>query len=244
MRTNERGAIIIHVAIALMALLCFAGIVLDQGVFLPAPAAGAERGRCWGARRRDHEFSSTRAPMPTRRIAAKALANQNAVWGQVAATATSTVTRADQPARTAPNGLHPGRRLRGLPDPAQRHGTHEHVSDLHDGNAGRSTPGRPGTATAQVAAGNAVRVHQAVGRRRQVDGHRASTGTDPSAAGIRWTFDPGDTYTPGTQASQRPVPANDYGLQLVLKQGIIGTWSSGWTMEIDLGVQRQQRIQG
>ena len=33
MRTNERGAIIIHVAIALMALLCFVGIVLDQGAF-------------------------------------------------------------------------------------------------------------------------------------------------------------------------------------------------------------------
>ncbi len=32
MRLNERGAIIIHVAIALIALLCFAGIVIDQGV--------------------------------------------------------------------------------------------------------------------------------------------------------------------------------------------------------------------
>ena len=33
MRSNERGAITIHVAIALMALLMFAAIVVDQGAF-------------------------------------------------------------------------------------------------------------------------------------------------------------------------------------------------------------------
>ena len=41
MRLNERGAIIIHVAIALIALLCFAGIVIDQGVIrIPRTGAG------------------------------------------------------------------------------------------------------------------------------------------------------------------------------------------------------------
>src|SRR5262249_6145824 len=49
-------------------------------------------------------------------------------------------------------------------------------------------------------------------------------------------FDPGvDTYTPGTSGFQATGTPNDYGLQLVLKQGQIGTWSAGWTMEIDLG---------
>ena len=49
-------------------------------------------------------------------------------------------------------------------------------------------------------------------------------------------FDPGvDSYTPGTSGFTATGTPNDYGLQLVLKQGVTGTWSSGWTMEIDLG---------
>jgi hypothetical protein len=42
-----------------------------------------------------------------------------------------------------------------------------------------------------------------------------------------------DSYTsPGFKATGT---GNDYGLELALKEGATGTWSSGWTMEIDLG---------
>ena len=42
----ERGAIIIHVAFALLALLAFSAFVVDMGVMWVSRRPGTERGRC------------------------------------------------------------------------------------------------------------------------------------------------------------------------------------------------------
>ena len=83
MRYNERGAIIIHVAIALMALLCFVGIVLDQGAFYLGRRQAqnsADAGALGGAM----ELLVNPGGNADATIAAKALANQNVIWSQAA----------------------------------------------------------------------------------------------------------------------------------------------------------------
>ena len=43
---NERGAVLIQVAVALLALLALSSFVFDYGVMWVQPRSGAERGRC------------------------------------------------------------------------------------------------------------------------------------------------------------------------------------------------------
>ena len=91
MRLNERGAIIIHVAIALIALLCFAGIVIDQGVMYVSRAqaqTAADAGALAGALTLETDPSAH----ANAGIAAKSFVNQNGIWGQAAADANIDVT--------------------------------------------------------------------------------------------------------------------------------------------------------
>jgi len=95
-------------------------------------------------------------------------------------------------------------------------------------------------AKAQVAAGNAVNcIKPWVVSDKWTDN---STGASGGLTSGVWdqmdTFDPAvDTYTPGTGPTSSGFKAtgtpNDYGIELVLKAGVVGGWSSGWTMEID-----------
>jgi hypothetical protein len=84
-----------------------------------------------------------------------------------------------------------------------------------------------------VAAGNAVKcIKPWVVADKWTD--TSGTGSVPGGWDQDDEYNPGsDTYTaPGFKATGT---GNDYGLELVLKEGATGTWSSGWTMEIDLG---------
>src|SRR6476660_8324159 len=90
-------------------------------------------------------------------------------------------------------------------------------------------------AMSQVAAGNAVECIKPWVVSDKWTDTTPTTGIDPSGWDQMDSFDAGDTYTQGVSGFKATGPGNDYGLQLVLKQGQTGGWSSGWTMEIDLG---------
>ena len=94
------------------------------------------------------------------------------------------------------------------------------------------TQGVRATATAMVGAGNAVRcIKPWIVADRWTD----NSGTGSNTGG----WDQDDVFQPGTDVYSPPGfraegPGNDVGLQLPLK-GEGKEWSSGWSMEIDLG---------
>lgn len=234
MRYNERGAIIIHVAIALMALLCFVGIVLDQGAFYVGRRQAqnaADGGALGGAM----ELLVNPGGNADAIIAAKALANQNVIWSQAAGDSNINVSVPEPCPDGSPTGCISVWVMRGLPD--QNNAAHTNTfPTFMMGIVGRNNQGSRAYAKAQVAGANAVEcIRPWVVSDKWTD-TVASTGTDPSGWDQMDSFDPGDTYTPGTSGFKATGTGNDYGLQLVLKQGTVGSWSSGWTMEIDLGM--------
>src|SRR5262249_13082687 len=80
-RSSERGAIIIQVAIALLGLTIFSAFVLDYGVLWTSRGQAqnaADAGALAGAQ--ILQVDPTAATDATN--AARALANQNAIWGQ------------------------------------------------------------------------------------------------------------------------------------------------------------------
>ncbi len=230
MRLNERGAIIIHVAIALIALLCFAGIVIDQGVMYVSRAqaqAAADAGALAGALTLETDPSAH----ANAGIAAKSFVNQNGIWGQAAADTNIDVTSPI----TCPDGTNACIRVDVMRGIIGRDGA-GHANTIPTfmmGIVGLHNQGVRATATAEVAGGNAVQcIKPWVVADKWVD----NSGTGSNASG--WDQEDGwnagvDTYTsPGFKATGT---GNDYGLELALKEGATGTWSSGWTMEIDLG---------
>jgi hypothetical protein len=63
----------------------------------------------------------------------------------------------------------------------------------------------------------------------------AAGGITPGAWDLMDTYDPAvDSYTPPGFTADGPN--NDVGFQLALKEGQTGTWSSGWTMQVEFGV--------
>jgi uncharacterized membrane protein len=151
---NERGAITIHVALALMGVLAFAAMVIDQGVFYVSRRQvqnAADAGALAAAVTLLNDPSaSTEA-----RIAAQALASANVVWGE--ATADADIVVSPLPF-ACPDGTLSCARvdvMRGQPD---RNGTaHSNSIPTYMMRiVGPTQQGVRATATAQVAAGNAV----------------------------------------------------------------------------------------
>ncbi|MEO7274928.1 MAG: pilus assembly protein TadG-related protein [Vicinamibacterales bacterium] len=228
---NQRGSITIHVALALMGVLAFAAMVIDQGVFYVSRRQvqnAADAGALAAAVTLLNDPSATSEA----RIAAQALASANVVWGE--ATANADIVVSALPFACPDGALSCARVdvMRGQPD---RNGT-SHSNSIPTYMmriVGPTQQGVRATATAQVAAGNAVQcIKPWVVADKWVD----NSGTGSNTAG----WDQLDTYNPGTD-TYSPVGfkatglGNDYGLELALKEGATGTWSSGWTMEIDLG---------
>jgi len=229
---SERGAITIHVALALMGMLMFAGVVIDQGVMYVARRQAqnaADAGALAGA------VTLMLDPGKTveARIAAQTLASQNAVWGEATANADIRVSPLPY---NCPDGVPSCIQvdvLRGLPN-SHDGSTHTNTIPTYLVRlVGPVAQGVRATATAQIAAGNAVRcIKPWVVADKWVDNTPASA-SNPAGWDQNDTFDPGDTYTPPQFAASGTN--NDYGLQLVLKAGNSGTLSAGWTFEIDLG---------
>jgi hypothetical protein len=228
LRHSERGAVIIQVAVALLALTALSAFVIDYGVMWGSRGqiqTSADSGALSGAIELSlYEGSDVTAAEALATPAAVAAAKVNGVWGQSPSVLTSDVSYPPCPpgAPASVNGMPCIKvdayrtRARGVALPTF-FATLVNVNDQ----------GVRATATAEVVAGNAVRcIKPWIVADKWID-------NDESGGG--WAQ--GDTFSPPTDTYTNPGfdPAVDTGLELVLKAGVVGTWSTGWTQEIDFG---------
>jgi hypothetical protein len=228
---SQRGAITIHVAIALIALLAFTTIVIDAGAMWVARRQAqnaADAGALAGA--------LTLMTDPTQKVlatqAAQHFAGQmHAIWGANTSNADITVSPLPFTCPASAGGGNACIRvdvMRGVNNPHDG-STHSNSFPTYFGSlVGINSQGVRATATAQVAAGNAVTcIKPWIVVDKWTD--NSGTGTNTSGYDQNDTFNPGvDTYTgPGFSAT------TDVGYQLMLK-GEGKDWSSGWSLEIDL----------
>src|SRR5688572_12982120 len=215
---NERGAVIIHVALALVALLAFCTFVFDQGVMYVARRQAqnaADAGALAGAVSMMNEPGAlTLADQTARHFAGRS----NAVWG--AQTADADIAVSPLP-MTCPPDVGGGEGcirvdlFRGTPDRSATQHTN-HLPTFMGHLVGIDRQGVRATATAQVAAGNSVNcIKPWVVVDKWVD-NSAGQGTNPNGWDQMDSFDAGvDQYVrPGFTASG---PNNDIGLRLMLK---------------------------
>lgn len=236
---DERGAIVIHVAFALLALLAFTAFVIDQGVMLASRRQAqnaADAGALAGAVTLTNDLTNyEEAENAAREFAGQ----QNYIWGSQTATAHIDVSPLPF---TCPDNAGGGDAcirvdvMRGTPD---RDGSdHANTLPTYFGYLfGVTSQGVRATATAQVAAGNAV---NCIKPWIVVDKWVDNTGDGINPDG----WDQMDRFTPGVDTYERPGfkaegDDNDIGLQLMLKgdDGLSpgGEWSAGWSMRIELG---------
>ena len=154
MRLSERGAVIIHVAMALIALLAMTAVVVDQGVMYVSRSqaqAAADSGALAGVT--SLVLEPTAYSEAT--IAAQTFANSNGIWGQAAGLGNIWVSPLPY---NCPDGVPACIRvdvMRGLPD--KDGGGHANTLPTYlMGIVGLTSQGTRATATAQVGAGNAV----------------------------------------------------------------------------------------
>jgi hypothetical protein len=227
MRWNDRGAITIHVAIALIALITFCSIVVDYGVMWVSRTqaqTAADAGALAGALSLLYDPSATTQATAV----AQHFASQNVVWGE--ATANTDILVSPLPFN-CPDGVPSCIRvdvMRGQPD--RNGGAHSNTLPTYFAKmAGVNSQGVRATATAQVAAGNAL---ECIKPWVVVDKWVETTagGLNPSG------WDQEDVFTPGVDPYVKPgfSAATDVGMQLMLK-GDGHDWSSGWSLEIELG---------
>jgi Putative Flp pilus-assembly TadE/G-like len=225
---SERGAITIHVAISLIALLMFAGMVIDQGPFYIARRQAqnaADAGALAGAIELMYFGTNSSATAN-----AQTITSQHAIWGE--ATALADIQVSPLPFN-CPDGVPSCIRvdvMRGQPDRAG--GVHTNTFPTFLVRMfGPTAQGVRATATAQIAAGNSVQcIKPWVVADKWTDNSTGASGGLTSGAWDQMdTFDPAvDTY-PGLGFSAE----TDIGLQLMLK-GEGHDFSSGWNLEVDL----------
>lgn len=224
---NERGAITIHVAIALIPILCFLGMVLDNGAYYVARVQAqnaADAGAMAGAI--SLMLNDTNA---TAAAAAQQIANQNAIWGQTPGLANIYVWPLPY---NCPDGIPACIRVdvhRGLPgyDGAHTNTIPTFIMSI----ANITSQGTRATATAQVGKGNAVECVKPWAVADKWEDH-SNTGSIPSGWDQEDSFqgDGPDIYTKGVTGFSA---VTDVGLQLMLK-GEGHDFSSGWNLEVDL----------
>lgn len=224
---NDRGAIIIQVAFALLALLAFCTFVVDQGIMWTARRQAqnaADAGALAGAISLMHDMGDSAGA----EAAARHYGHVNQVWGQNTPQADLIVPTPPIP---CPDGSPACVRVdvfRGQPDRANT--THTNYLPTFFGPlVGVNQQGVRATATAWVGAGNLVNcIRPWVVVDKWVD--NSGTGTNTSGWDIEDEFNPGvDTYTkPGFRAD------TDVGVRMVLK-GEQNEYSSGWSLRIELG---------
>jgi hypothetical protein len=245
----ERGVIIIFVALALFTLLAFSALVVDYGVMWVSRRQAqnaADAAAMAGARSLPiNGGSNAEAALVAKLFASKS--DQGAIWGRHPGDADVVVSTVDSiPPLFCPTGTSGGGAcirvdvMRGTLD---RDGNpHGNTLPIFFGPLfGLASQGVRATATAQGAPGNAVSC-----MRPWIVADRWKVGD-----GTPWSQNA--TFNPATDSYKAPsqpdttgfTVADNYGLQLVLKPGVIGTWSAGWTQEIDLGsVDTEDQIDG
>jgi len=262
---RERGAIIIHVAFALLALLGFAAFVVDMGVMWVSRGQAqnaADAGALAGA------VSLMRdGPSPTEAAkSATQWTNANSIFGATNSTANVRITFSGPAGACGPScdvtsippcGNSPGCAradvFRNAPDRAYRGGTTlgAPIPTLFGPLIGITQQRVRATATAQVASGNQIRCMLPFAViDRWADNYDPTPVTTyfpndaaPGTAG--WT--PNDVYQPTASPKDVYIPpydgntnhtgwkvTSDYGRQLILKDGSVGNYSTGWSQMVCL----------
>jgi hypothetical protein len=243
-RSSERGAMLIHVALMLLALTAFSAFVMDYGIFWTArndAQTAADAGALAAAiNMMDNPSDTSQA-----RTVAKDAAHQNPVFGELPAAADVLVDLpipCPPPVGTGQAGCVRVDVQRGQID---RNGNaHTNVLPTFFATLmGINSQAIMATATAEVVAGNSVTCIKPwiVADKWTDSTPDTDQTTDPAYYGDSWdrddTFDPAlDTYNPANGFN----PAFDTGYLMPLKPGNIGTWNSGWAMEIDFGCMGSQ----
>lgn len=249
-RQSERGAVIIHVAIALMALLAFTSIVVDYGIMWVSRRQAqnaADAGALAGA------LALMQNGSGSVNAAAVHFAGSNVIWGQSNSAANVDVTLSGPGSSIAPCDEVPGcvrvDVYRNMPDRAGvTRG--DALPTYFAALVGLTEQGVRATATAQVTPGGnqvncllpfAVIDRWADNFDENIDTtYFANDGLNGTAG---WTpndrFQPasGDIYIPpyGENPSHNGWRVDtDYGRQLVMKEGSPGNYSAGWAMQVDL----------
>jgi len=230
-RSSERGAILIQVAVALLGLTVFSAFVLDYGVLWSARGQAqnaADAGAMGAAVNLMWNPTDTAAAV----VAARKLANANAVWGELPQTPNILV----QTGLTCPPGSGGGPGcvrvdvMRGATD--RNGGAHTNVLPTFFANlVGIQSQAIQATATAQVTSGNAVQcIKPWILPDKWIDNNESAGG-----------WNQGDTYQPNVAPDDTYDRAHgfkypdDQGTQVLLK-GDANAWSAGWVQEIDFGV--------
>jgi hypothetical protein len=234
---SARGAVTIFVAMALLALLAFSAFVVDYGVM-------------WVSRRQAQNLVDAAALAGARSLpvnggsdaeataAATAFAEQGPIWGAYPTPAELVVGQYTCPPSvggfTAAGACLTVDVMRGTPD---RFGTPtgDPLPTFFSHLVGVTRQGVRATATAQAAAGNGVPCS-----RPWVVADRWLPSPPPWTQSSIYNPPPPqgtglDSYVPPSLTTTTGFMNADTGLQLVLKPGVVGVWSAGWTQEIDLG---------
>jgi hypothetical protein len=255
---NERGAITIHVAIALIAVLAFSSFVIDYGV-LWVSRRQAQNAADAGALAGAISLLSDGGSTPNAKISAESFAAQNWIWGQANVTggggnivvAVSGTGAGEE--NIPPCGTNKGCvRVDVFRNEPDRNGA------MRGGNlptffghlVGVTAQGVRATATAETTSGgNNVRCllpfavidrwadnydDKVVTTYFPNDGQ---TGTDGWTANDDYQPANGDVYIPpynGNTNANGWKLTTDYGRQLILKDGSPGNYSAGWANEVDL----------
>ena len=225
--TNERGAVLIQVAVAMLALLALSSFVIDHGVMLSGRRAAqnaADSGALAGAQSLLLLQGDNAA-----RDTATALATRHSILNRVVTPGNVTVTvplECPAPFDTPSGCIKVDISKQDVPTFFAR------LADTRAQTQGFGTQGVRATATAMVGAGNAV---QCIKPWIVVDRWTDNSGTGSNTTG----WDQEDVFEFGTDEYSPPGfrvkgPGNAVGLQLPLK-GEGKDWSAGWSMEIDLG---------
>jgi hypothetical protein len=227
---SERGAMLVHVSIMLLALLALSAIVIDYGVMW-ASRGQAQNAADAGALAAGRHMMYNPEDDPGTIEKGQRLAAANAVWLESPAPADVLVyPRINCPPGLGASSGQPGcvkvDVVRGAFDGNGVY--HPNTLPMFFGHlVGVTTQGVKATATAEVTSGNAVRCVK--------PWIVADKWQDNDESGGSWDQD--DTYSPGVDTYIAPGfdPTVDTGLELPLKPGENGTWSAGWVMEIDFG---------
>jgi Putative Flp pilus-assembly TadE/G-like len=261
---DDRGAIIIHVAFALLALLAFSAFVVDMGVM-------------WVSRRQAQNAADAGALAGavalmkdggTPAEAAKSAlqwTNDNAILGASSSAANVRITFSGPVAGTCgpscdvatiPPCLNkPGcvraDVFRNAPDRAYRGGATlgAPIPAFFGPLIGITQQRVRATATAEVASGNQIRcLLPFAAIDRWADNHDENPdptyfANDPLTGTAGWSQNDmyqsaqGDVYIPPYNGNTNHTGwkvTNDFGRQMVLKDGAVGTYSAGWALTVDL----------
>jgi hypothetical protein len=251
---TERGAIIIHVAIALIVLLAFTSFVVDYGIMWVSRRQAqnaADAGALAAAISQLNDTGGNAAAT----LAAEHWAANNAVWGQATPAADVDVAFSGPGVDIQPCGETTGcvrvDVFRGQPDRSGGSPRGNPLPTYFSRLVGLTEQGVRATATAQWGSGNQIKclLPFAVIDRWADNFDEAPDPTyfindpilDPGVDG--WS--PNDKFMPGSGDVYIPPYGNnplhngwtvegDYGRQLILKDGSPGNYSAGWANEIDL----------